>query len=143
VDLVRNFADYGKYKHQSQQTDQFKRMNASNSTNPTSMKPKQDNTKHAQDFSPRTKLDPVPLESFHQMTLPKYIVDNLAAENLSKPLPIQSIVFPAVFSGRPLLVQSQTGTGKTLAYLLPILSQILSYKDTKVCRIVYIRSDTI
>ncbi|WP_110926153.1 DEAD/DEAH box helicase [Bacillus massiliglaciei] len=41
-----------------------------------------------------------------------------------QPMPIQSKAIPAILEGRDLLAESPTGTGKTLAYLLPLLERI-------------------
>lgn len=48
----------------------------------------------------------------------------LAEQNLVTPTPVQEASFPAVLEGRDLLVQSRTGTGKTLAFGLPILQRL-------------------
>ena len=52
-------------------------------------------------------------------------IDNLGFE---KPTPIQSKSFKVIKSGKDMVGIAQTGTGKTLAYLLPILDQ-LAYSD--------------
>ena len=41
----------------------------------------------------------------------------------SAPMPVQARVIPIVLSGRDVIVQAQTGTGKTAAFALPILQQ--------------------
>lgn len=43
---------------------------------------------------------------------------------ISEPSPVQAECIPAALEGRDVLAQSQTGTGKTLAYLLPLLQRI-------------------
>lgn len=43
---------------------------------------------------------------------------------ITEPSPVQAECIPAALEGRDVLAQSQTGTGKTLAYLLPILQSI-------------------
>lgn len=43
---------------------------------------------------------------------------------ISEPSPVQAECIPAALEGRDILAQSQTGTGKTLAYLLPLLQRI-------------------
>lgn len=53
------------------------------------------------------------------------------------PTPIQQSTFPVAMSGRDVIGIAQTGTGKTFAYLLPILRQ-LSYSDQKQPRVVII-----
>ena len=41
-----------------------------------------------------------------------------------RPTPIQAEIIPHMLAGRDLLAQSHTGTGKTAAFALPILSQL-------------------
>jgi superfamily II DNA/RNA helicase len=47
-----------------------------------------------------------------------------ALEGIDKPMPVQEAAIPPILEGRDLLIQSPTGTGKTLAYLLPIFAGI-------------------
>src|SRR5947199_633108 len=42
-----------------------------------------------------------------------------------EPTPVQAAAIPAVLAGRDLIAAAQTGTGKTAAYLLPILHRLL------------------
>ena len=53
---------------------------------------------------------------------------------LSSPTPIQEESFPVILSGRDMVGIAQTGTGKTLAYLLPLL-KTLKYSEQKNPRI--------
>jgi ATP-dependent RNA helicase RhlE len=46
------------------------------------------------------------------------------------PTPVQIEAFPVVMSGRDVVAIAQTGTGKTFAYLLPILRQ-LKYSEQR------------
>jgi ATP-dependent RNA helicase RhlE len=48
----------------------------------------------------------------------------LAAENYSKPTPIQAAAIPLILLGRDVLGIAQTGTGKTAAFGLPILQRL-------------------
>lgn len=48
----------------------------------------------------------------------------LAKAGITAPTPIQSRAAPEILAGKDVLVQSGTGTGKTLAYLLPLLQRI-------------------
>lgn len=58
--------------------------------------------------------------------LDKRLTKSLAKMSLVHPTIVQSQVIPLALQGKDLLVQAKTGTGKTLAYLLPSLQKILS-----------------
>ncbi len=61
--------------------------------------------------------------TFEQFNLPKSLQKALDELNFIHPTPIQEKSFPVVMSGRDVMGIAQTGTGKTFAYLLPILKQ--------------------
>jgi len=61
---------------------------------------------------------------FTSLGIPKYLVTNLAKNNIIAPTVVQAEVIPHILDGKDVLGQSPTGTGKTLAYLLPILSKL-------------------
>lgn len=62
--------------------------------------------------------------SFKSLNLLPSIVDGLTALGYEKPTPVQEQSIPLFLEGRDLLAKAQTGTGKTAAFALPILSQI-------------------
>ncbi|MGA9212810.1 DEAD/DEAH box helicase, partial [Kaistella sp.] len=59
--------------------------------------------------------------TFADFDLPEKILNVLADQNLFEPTPIQEKSFGPILSGRDVMGIAQTGTGKTLAYLLPVL----------------------
>ena len=59
--------------------------------------------------------------TFADFELPEKILDVLADSNLFEPTPIQQKSLKPILSGRDVMGIAQTGTGKTLAYLLPVL----------------------
>uniref|UniRef100_A0AAU6WW70 DEAD/DEAH box helicase n=1 Tax=Chryseobacterium endophyticum TaxID=1854762 RepID=A0AAU6WW70_9FLAO len=59
--------------------------------------------------------------TFADFDLPVKILDVLADLNLFEPTPIQEKSIGPILSGRDVMGIAQTGTGKTLAYLLPVL----------------------
>lgn len=59
--------------------------------------------------------------TFADFDLPEKILDVLADLNLFEPTPIQEKSFGPILSGRDVMGIAQTGTGKTLAYTLPVL----------------------
>src|SRR5690606_20378901 len=52
------------------------------------------------------------------------LVEQLQKMGITKPTPVQSETIPYVFKGRDVISQAQTGTGKTLAFVLPMLDRI-------------------
>ena len=61
--------------------------------------------------------------SFYDYSLPQQIIDNLYnVYNIKEPNEVQVKSFSAIKEGRDLILSSPTGTGKTLAYLLPLIS---------------------
>ncbi len=64
--------------------------------------------------------------SFEQLGLPKEINDGLLALNFKKPSKIQEKALPLMLSNPPrnMIAQSQSGTGKTAAFVLTVLSRV-------------------
>src|SRR4051812_1329686 len=61
---------------------------------------------------------------FHDFDLCDQLLDGLDSMGFDSPTPIQEQVIPVILEGRDLIAGAQTGTGKTAAYLLPILDRI-------------------
>jgi Helicase conserved C-terminal domain./DEAD/DEAH box helicase. len=62
--------------------------------------------------------------SFDQFPLHPFLLDAVKNMGFVKPTEIQSRVIPKALEGKSIIGQSQTGTGKTLAYLLPVLHRL-------------------
>ena len=75
--------------------------------------------------------------TFQELNLNTPLLNALIDMGFVSPTPIQEKVYPAVMSGRDAVGIAQTGTGKTFAYLLPILRQ-LKYSDQKHPRILIV-----
>eukprot|EP00930_Biecheleria_cincta_P003944 TRINITY_DN10484_c0_g1_i1.p1 TRINITY_DN10484_c0_g1~~TRINITY_DN10484_c0_g1_i1.p1 ORF type:complete len:644 (-),score=95.29 TRINITY_DN10484_c0_g1_i1:269-2200(-) len=58
--------------------------------------------------------------------LHKHLLAALRGRGLDRPTPSQSWSVPLMLAGKDLMVCSQTGSGKTVAYLLPLLHELLS-----------------
>ena len=63
------------------------------------------------------------MSTFEQFNLPKSLQKAIDELGLTTPTPIQEKSFSSIMSGRDVMGIAQTGTGKTLAYLLPLLKQ--------------------
>src|SRR5438093_1395888 len=66
--------------------------------------------------------------SFTQLGLPAPILEGVRAAGYSQPTPIQRRAIPIILAGHDLVGASQTGTGKTAAFLLPILTRLAGGK---------------
>ena len=62
--------------------------------------------------------------TFAELGLNPALVSALASVGYETPSPIQRATIPVLLEGRDLIGQAQTGTGKTAAFALPVLSQI-------------------
>jgi ATP-dependent RNA helicase DeaD len=68
--------------------------------------------------------DPSTTTAFSDLGLGSTLLQTLAEVGYESPSPIQSATIPPLLAGRDLIGQAQTGTGKTAAFALPILSRI-------------------
>lgn len=62
--------------------------------------------------------------SFEKFNLKDYIYKGLEAINFKSPTEIQNVVIPKALNKENIIAKSQTGTGKTHAFLLPLLNMI-------------------
>ncbi|XP_061079058.1 probable ATP-dependent RNA helicase DDX17 [Conger conger] len=67
---------------------------------------------------------PKPVTSFSHAHFPQYVMDVLMQQNFKEPTAIQAQGFPLALSGRDMVGIAQTGSGKTLSYLLPAIVHI-------------------
>ena len=74
------------------------------------------------------------MAKFTDFELPASLLDAITTQGWSEPTPIQQKAIPIILEGRDLLAIAQTGSGKTGAFVLPILaglSQNQSLLETK------------
>jgi len=69
--------------------------------------------------------------SFNNLGLPQNLIEFLAKQNFEEAYPIQKEVIPAIFEKRDVLGIAQTGSGKTAAYVLPILTNLKIERNIK------------
>uniref|UniRef100_A0AAQ5XSB7 RNA helicase n=1 Tax=Amphiprion ocellaris TaxID=80972 RepID=A0AAQ5XSB7_AMPOC len=67
---------------------------------------------------------PPHIESFHDVDMGEIIMGNITLSRYTRPTPVQKHAIPIIKSKRDLMACAQTGSGKTAAFLLPVLSQI-------------------
>ncbi|MNF37457.1 ATP-dependent RNA helicase RhlE [compost metagenome] len=66
------------------------------------------------------------LASFTELALSPRLLQTLTELGYETPTPIQASAIPVILAGRDLMAGAQTGTGKTAAFVLPILQQLLT-----------------
>jgi ATP-dependent RNA helicase DeaD len=66
------------------------------------------------------------MTSFTSFGLPSFLNTSLDRMGITLPTPIQQKAIPAGLEGRDILGSAQTGTGKTMAYLIPLITNLLN-----------------
>lgn len=70
--------------------------------------------------------------SFESMNLIPILLENIKYKNYTAPTPIQDQAIPVVLSGRDIIGLANTGTGKTAAFLIPLINKAYLNKNEKV-----------
>lgn len=63
--------------------------------------------------------------TFHDFNFDERLLEGLLSMGYTKPTPIQEQAIPVILNNKDLVACAQTGTGKTAAYILPILNKII------------------
>ncbi len=78
----------------------------------------------------RPSVTPAPVRSlpadagFADLGLPSVLVESLATQGIDSPFPIQRATLPDSLAGRDVLGRGRTGSGKTYAFLLPLVARL-------------------
>ena len=73
-----------------------------------------------------------PVNSFAGFHLSEQITRNIIEHGYSTPTPIQDQVIPVLMDGRDVIGVANTGTGKTAAFLLPLLNKVAKNRNERV-----------
>jgi superfamily II DNA/RNA helicase len=73
---------------------------------------------------PVSSLAVAPVASFAELGVPRELTELLAADGITAPFPIQAATLPDALAGRDVLGRGRTGSGKTLGFLLPLLTRL-------------------
>ncbi|MFA6916562.1 MAG: DEAD/DEAH box helicase [Parachlamydiales bacterium] len=65
------------------------------------------------------------MSDFKKFAIPESLIKALDKINITTPTPIQDKTIPVALEGKDILASAQTGTGKTIAYSLPLLTYLL------------------
>jgi ATP-dependent RNA helicase RhlE len=68
------------------------------------------------------------MQNFSELQISDYMKERLSAGHFEIPTPVQAAAIPHALAGKDVLATAQTGTGKTLAFLIPVIEQLLQHK---------------
>ena len=69
------------------------------------------------------------MENFKLLKIEDSLKNSLHKMNFTKPTPIQGMAIPAALEGKDILGTAQTGTGKTLAFSIPLINKLILDKN--------------
>src|SRR3954462_4641182 len=78
------------------------------------------------------------MKQFSELPICPYLKDHLSAANFVTPTAVQDAAIPKALEGHDILATAQTGTGKTLAFLVPIMEQMIQSKPDGVQALVLV-----
>ena len=69
------------------------------------------------------------MENFNSIKIEDFLKNSLSKKNFVKPTPIQRMAIPVALEGKDILGTAQTGTGKTLAFSIPLINKLILDKN--------------
>ncbi|MBU0927048.1 MAG: DEAD/DEAH box helicase [Spirochaetes bacterium] len=75
------------------------------------------------------KAEYVPVHSFADFDVHRKILDNIALKGFEKPSAIQDQTIPLVLQGKDVVGIANTGTGKTAAFAIPMIHDLITHMD--------------
>jgi len=73
-----------------------------------------------------------PTHAFADFAITDQLKQNIIARGFTSPTPIQDQVIPLILEGKDVVGQAATGTGKTAAFLIPLIHQLITDPKSKV-----------
>ena len=70
--------------------------------------------------------------TFHELQFEPELLEGLDAMGFEKPTPIQQQAIPIIMKDKDIIACAQTGTGKTAAFLLPVINKIIQTKTESI-----------
>src|SRR5204863_7599834 len=75
---------------------------------------------------------------FSEMWISPYVKERLEAGRFTTATPVQAAAIPQALEGKDVLATAQTGTGKTLAFLIPVIERLLKDKTPGIAALVLV-----
>ncbi len=74
----------------------------------------------------------IPKNTFSDFLIEQQIKDNISAKGYTMPTPIQDQAIPLILEGKDVVATANTGTGKTAAFLIPLVNNVATKKVNRV-----------
>jgi ATP-dependent RNA helicase RhlE len=78
------------------------------------------------------------MQSFSELPVSPYVKERLSSAHFLIPTPVQAAAIPQALEGKDVLATAQTGTGKTLAFLIPIMEHLLKQATPGIAALVLV-----
>src|SRR5580658_5355843 len=78
------------------------------------------------------------MQNFSELPISDYTMERISAAGFSIPTPVQAAAIPKALAGKDVLATAQTGTGKTLAFLIPVIERLLADKTPGIAALVLV-----
>jgi len=78
------------------------------------------------------------MNNFSELPISTYLKERLQSARFSTPTPVQAAAIPQALEGKDVLATAQTGTGKTLAFLVPAIEMLLKQNTPGIAALVLV-----
>ena len=78
------------------------------------------------------------MQSFSELSISPSLKERLTAARFSTPTPVQAAAIPQALEGKDVIATAQTGTGKTLAFLIPVMEKLSVQRAAGVAALVLV-----
>src|SRR5438128_4356813 len=78
------------------------------------------------------------MQNFSELSLSPSLKERLVAGRFTTPTPVQAAAIPQALEGKDVLATAQTGTGKTLAFLIPVIEKLLTQQKPGIAALVLV-----
>ncbi|HEX2665678.1 MAG TPA: DEAD/DEAH box helicase [Candidatus Acidoferrum sp.] len=78
------------------------------------------------------------MQSFSELSISPSLKERLTAARFSTPTPVQAAAIPKALEGRDVIATAQTGTGKTLAFLIPVMEKLSAQSAAGIAALVLV-----
>jgi len=78
------------------------------------------------------------MQSFSELSISPSLKKRLAAARFSTPTPVQAAAIPQALGGKDVIATAQTGTGKTLAFLIPVMEKLSAQEAAGIAALVLV-----